>query len=659
MAQDDADRPAREARLALHDDLAVMLVGNLGGARQLVGGKLRAVHAAAVAVAALEDRRPDVLGSWRVPDLVGLILLEVADRDRQPGRTAEVHVAPLVGVDLFERRQAEAAAQVRLGLAARPPVEPLDEQVVLVVRHRAVGERQRLVAIVVVQRVHGRDNEQQLRGRTARGREAVERQAQPEILLEALGQRGPEHTPAVGFGLLEARGAFGQAPEADVATLEAEQRLEARREDLVHGRLQDTPVATPATKRLLPTVLTTVHDPVWLAMLVGPTASTTSRSMTTRDYDIVVLGDFRFPGGTSTAVAEELAAGAAAGYRTALVQIKGPVLKYPHPFHPRIRACIDDRRVDLVDPDQPVTGRLLLAHHPSLFTHRLLQGLHLSAERKLLVVWHPPLDGAGSPAYDWASVDRNARALLGDDLLWAPVGPLVRAQFETVDDGPRLFADDWHSVVDPDAWRVDRRRFVESRPVIGRHSRPDPLKWPDSRELTLAAYPDDPRFLVRVLGGGPYLHTLLGVYPRNWQVYGFNAMPAERFLGMIDFFVYFHHSRWVEAFGRTIIEAMASGALAILAPHFRALFGTPRSTPSRMRRRTWCRATAPARSASGSRSSAAGRRSEPDFSRDAYIRRLQALIGPPRAITATVPARSRAARFACSWSRPTASGSAI
>ena len=160
-----------------------MLVGNLGGARQLVGGKLRAVHAAAVAVAALEDRRPDVLGSWRVPDLVGLILLEVADRDRQPGRTAEVHVAPLVGVDLFERRQAEAAAQVRLGLAARPPVEPLDEQVVLVVRHRAVGERQRLVAIVVVQRVHGRDNEQQLRGRTARGREAVERQAQPEILL--------------------------------------------------------------------------------------------------------------------------------------------------------------------------------------------------------------------------------------------------------------------------------------------------------------------------------------------------------------------------------------------------------------------------------------------------------------------------------------------
>jgi hypothetical protein len=359
--------------------------------------------------------------------------------------------------------------------------------------------------------------------------------------------------------------------------------------------------------------------------------------MISREYDLVILGDFRFPGGTSTGIAEELVAGAAAGYRIALIHFKGPVLKYPHPVHPRIRACIDDGRVDLLDPNQPVTGRLLLVHDPRLFTHRLLQTMHVSAERKLLIVWHPPLDGSGAPAYDWAGIDRNARALLGEDLLWAPVGPLVRAQFETIDEGPRLFPGDWHSVVDPDAWRVDRSCFIDPRPVIGRHSRPDPLKWPDSRELTLAAYPDDPRFLIRVLGGGPYLRTLLGMYPRNWQVYGFNAMPAECFLRMIDFFVYFHHSRWVEAFGRTIIEAMASGALVILAPHFRALFGDAavyaephnvpdlvqsyRTSPMHFREqieRGWSAVRA-------------------RFSHDAYTCRLQALIGPPRPITASMP----------------------
>ena len=132
----------------------------------------------------------------------------------------------------------------------------------------------------------------------------------------------------------------------------------------------------------------------------------------------------------------------------------------------------------------------------------------------------------------------------------------------------------------------------------------------------------------------------MGAYPRNWQVYGFNAMPAERFLGTIDFFVYFHHPRWVEAFGRTIIEAMASGALVILAPQFRALFEDAaiyaqpheapdlvqsyRASPQRFREqieRGWSAVRA-------------------RFSHAAYLRRLRALIGPPAPATASVPAAS-------------------
>ena len=60
-----------------------------------------------------------------------------------------------------------------------------------------------------------------------------------------------------------------------------------------------------------------------------------------RHYDIVIIGDFRFPGGTSTAIAAEIEAQARAGYRTGLVSVKAPVLRYPHPIHPQIRACVD------------------------------------------------------------------------------------------------------------------------------------------------------------------------------------------------------------------------------------------------------------------------------------------------------------------------------
>ncbi len=124
--------------------------------------------------------------------------------------------------------------------------------------------------------------------------------------------------------------------------------------------------------------------------------------MSSTYYDIVAIGDFRFPGGTSSAVAEELRAQAAAGYRTGLIQLKGPVLKYPHPINPKVRACLDEGLADLLDPDAPVAARLVLAHHPSLFTHLPHRALRIEAEARLLIVHHPPFDGFGQPNYDCA-----------------------------------------------------------------------------------------------------------------------------------------------------------------------------------------------------------------------------------------------------------------
>jgi Glycosyltransferase family 28 C-terminal domain len=290
-------------------------------------------------------------------------------------------------------------------------------------------------------------------------------------------------------------------------------------------------------------------------------------------YDVVAIGDFRSVGGSSTAAVEELRAQAAAGYRTGLIQLKGPVLKYPHPIHPGIRRCLDEGIADLLDPDAAVTARLILAHHPSVFTYLPRRALRVGAEARLLIVHHAPFDGVGRPNYDCAAIHRNAEAVLGGEVLWAPVGPAVREQFALLDDPPPLLARDWYGVLDPRPWRVTRSGPLEARPVIGRHSGPDPLKWPDDRASTLAAYPDDPAFIVRVLGGGSFLREFLGGYPRNWQVLPFNAITPDRFLGTIDYFVYFHHSRWVEAFGHAIIEAMAAGAVTILPSHFQSLFG--------------------------------------------------------------------------------------
>ena len=192
---------------------------------------------------------------------------------------------------------------------------------------------------------------------------------------------------------------------------------------------------------------------------------------------------------------------------------------------------------------------------------------------KLLVASHPLVDGAGEPYYDWETINSHVQEALGQDVKWAPLGPLVRAPVAGLDNSPPLHDKDWLEIVDVAEWEADRHEFNGARPVIGRHSRPDPLKWPDDRDTILAAYPDDPACVVRILGGGGFLSDLVGPYPDNWEVLPFNRENPKEFLKTIDFFVYYHHSRWVEAFGRVFIEAMASGALAILPPHFKPVLG--------------------------------------------------------------------------------------
>lgn len=366
-------------------------------------------------------------------------------------------------------------------------------------------------------------------------------------------------------------------------------------------------------------------------------------------YDIVLLSDFRFPGGTSSAIAEEIKANAAAGYRVGLIHLEAPNLTFPFPINAKIRTLIDQRSAELVEPDERVNARLALVHNPYVMSHLPLRPLQVCAEQRLLVVQHPPFAGDGTPAYDLGRVRLHAEDALAGEVLWAPVGPLVRAQFDRIADAPKLTPQDWYNVVDPALWSNGRK--PSNRPVIGRHSRPDRRKWPDTREETLAAYPDDPRFAIKVLGAAPFLVDLLGGYPRNWMAWRFGTFPPEHFLSTIDFFVYYHSHQWVEAFGCTIAEAMASKAVVILPPHFEVLFGDAACyvPPSGVAEQVL---NLHADRAAYYRQAERGRELvEAKFSPAAHVRRVEQLIGAPRAphvavgrTPFTVPSAPRASR---------------
>ncbi|WP_083656487.1 glycosyltransferase family 1 protein [Mongoliimonas terrestris] len=293
--------------------------------------------------------------------------------------------------------------------------------------------------------------------------------------------------------------------------------------------------------------------------------------------DILFVTDPRFEGGVSTALGVEIREAARLGLRTGLIIVRGPLIRRTLATHPDIAAALDQGLVARVDPQEAVTAALVLIHHPTILSNPFVPRPRVTAGRVVVVLHHPVRDASGRRQYDLAAVVKNGRMAFGRPVELAPISAVVRQGLPGLAiDGGTVLPADWDNLLDLDRWPRRPMRAPEAGAaavVIGRHARPDPKKWPDSLEEARAAYPTPPGWRVRVLGAGDFLDALYPERPAEWDLIPFNAMPVQDFLSGLDVWVYFHGSAWLEAFGRTALEAMATGVPVILAPHFRPLFG--------------------------------------------------------------------------------------
>lgn len=317
------------------------------------------------------------------------------------------------------------------------------------------------------------------------------------------------------------------------------------------------------------------------------------RSLTSaarRQVDVLVVSDLRFPGGTSHSVAEEITAQAQAGWSTGLVHLNGPLLSKVRAVNPRIRDQLRRGAATLFVGDRSIRAKVVVVRHPGVLQAAAEQLPPIETENVVLVANAPPIDIDGHRHYRPAVVDQIVRDRFGVAAVWAPIGPLVREAIASDVAPGGLREQDWVNIIDVDAWRVHRPGWQSDRPVIGRHSRGSPQKWPTDSKVIEAVYPPDGSAVVKILGGADPVLDVLGYLPSSWRVIPFGAMEPRDFLAQLDFFAYYHHPAWVEAFGRNILEALASGLPAILPPHFRPLFGDaasyaePADVPSLVRR---------------------------------------------------------------------------
>jgi hypothetical protein len=296
--------------------------------------------------------------------------------------------------------------------------------------------------------------------------------------------------------------------------------------------------------------------------------------------DIVLVSNLNLLGGTTASNVEEVRAYLEAGLSVGLLH--HPVFEWnvARDVNPKVAELTGEGAVVLRPGDEATCDLMIVRFPPSL--EKLLDDRpEIKPARTVLLINQTPFesygpDGGRHFSWDVATVRDNLAAWVGPST-WYPIGPSVRETLERHHAGELagvdLAEDYWFGSLDPGLWRRDGAREPDGAIRIGRHSRDHQLKWQTIAEDLRASYPDAEDFEVHVLGGTESPRRVLGELPGNWTDYPFGSVPAIDFLHSLDVAVYFTAEEYVEAFGRSPMEAMAAGLPCVMPPRFRPLFG--------------------------------------------------------------------------------------
>ncbi|WP_109472744.1 glycosyltransferase [Ornithinimicrobium cavernae] len=306
-----------------------------------------------------------------------------------------------------------------------------------------------------------------------------------------------------------------------------------------------------------------------------------------RHFDLCLAGDWRRWGGPQRSMMEEITAARRAGLRVAIMHLEAFrfMTTKDHTLCSAVLALVDSGEVEWVHPDDDVDIDVLMVRYPPILQYPPLPGRRTVRARHVLVMANQaPLEPDGSDQrYVVRDVTERTRELFGRDPLWVPQGPTIRRVLREQDPTVRMTPWDNPGLIDVEEWAV--REHVapgaDGRPVVvGRYSRDNVIKFAPTLDQIITGYDFGAGYEVRMMGAQNTLAKLLRAQeqtltdlPDNWVLVRHKAVDVIDYLAGLDFFLYLDNPDMHEAFGRTILEAAASGVLTIAHPKHEPVFG--------------------------------------------------------------------------------------
>ena len=296
-------------------------------------------------------------------------------------------------------------------------------------------------------------------------------------------------------------------------------------------------------------------------------------------FDVVFAGDWEQFGDQQKEMLEEISALHHAGFRLGILNFQSDweanrVVMAP--LNDSIQKMINEGVVDEVFYDESIDIGLLIVRGPSVLQFFTYETSNLWIDSIFVVADEPPanLDGTNIK-YLVEDCRQNSKRAFGLEPKWVPTGPRIRKILEHYVKSSSLSSFDMSGTINLDNWRHKRLGYRSTVPVVGRHSRDEPMSWPNEVNLIEEAYPMDGRFDVRIRGSATRPLGILGAdrYPSGWTVYQQDEISVPSFLYSLDYFVFYQHPQAGDFPRRKILEAIAAGVVAILPRELEAVFG--------------------------------------------------------------------------------------